>query len=364
MTSLTIDAKNDSNGKVAIVTIQNRYNYGNRLQNYATDYIYRSLGYTPTSLILKRRRTPIRFAKDTAKAAMGLATPAKESLMSKDRLSAFERFNNLISFEQVTHINQQLIDRYLWFSVGSDQIWGLYSSPCQEDWRFLTFVPPEKRIALSPSIGTDYLSARNMKRLARLLEDYRKISVRESNGAKLIQLASSKEAEVLCDPCLVLNAEAWRSVAASGLNPARRYVLVYILGTLTLAARTLVERVAKMHDAQIVNLSDSERPDEPPAGPSEFISLIDNAEHVVTDSFHASLFSTIFRTPLTILRREGGESMFSRLENLVQTLRIEEKVCRGSDLDLSRAEDYEGVSEAVKREREKFMEYLEACLDV
>lgn len=37
--------------KVGIVTIQNRFNYGNRLQNYATQYVYENLGFEVSSLI-------------------------------------------------------------------------------------------------------------------------------------------------------------------------------------------------------------------------------------------------------------------------------------------------------------------------
>lgn len=56
--------------------------------------------------------------------------------------------------------------------------------------------------------------------------------------------------------------------------------------------------------------------------------------------------------------------MFSRLESLTQTLGIEQKVygCPGFDFDS--AGDYEGVNDAIVRERAKFMAYLEACLNV
>ena len=55
--------------------------------------------------------------------------------------------------------------------------------------------------------------------------------------------------------------------------------------------------------------------------------------------------------------------MFSRLEQLSQMLGIEDKVYGSSSYDLSLAGDYDGVSEAIGRERKKFMNYLEGCLD-
>ena len=43
------------------------------------------------------------------------------------------------------------------------------------------------------------------------------------------------------------------------------------------------------------------------SGPSEFISLIKNAKLVVTDSFHATVFSIIFRKPFVTFYRNRPE---------------------------------------------------------
>ena len=113
----------------------------------------------------------------------------------------------------------------------------------------------------------------------------------------------------------------------------------------------------------MVPLSDRQKSGEPDAGPAEFIDLIDHASYVVTDSFHAAVFSSILHTPLTIVHREGGASMFSRLEQLSEMLGIEEKVYGSPAYDLAKAGDYEGVGEVIARERERFMGYLKGCLD-
>lgn len=55
--------------------------------------------------------------------------------------------------------------------------------------------------------------------------------------------------------------------------------------------------------------------------------------------------------------------MFGRLKTLADKLGIEHKIYGSQDFDFSRSNDYEGVSEAIGRERKIFMEYLEACLN-
>jgi hypothetical protein len=51
------------------------------------------------------------------------------------------------------------------------------------------------------------------------------------------------------------------------------------------------------------------------AGPKEFISLIDDAEYVVTNSFHGTVFSLILDTPLSCkLHSKTGSRVSSLLE--------------------------------------------------
>ena len=69
-------------------------------------------------------------------------------------------------------------------------------------------------------------------------------------------------------------------------------------------------------------------------GPDEFIYLIKNAGFVCTDSFHASVFSFIFNTPLAILMREGtGANMGSRLETLANKFAFEDRLVSDDNLD-------------------------------
>lgn len=350
------------NATVAIVTFQGRFNYGNRLQNYAVDRIYKNLGLVPSSLILNRNNPlTVRLREMIRSFARPGVCPEKS--MSMERLAAFDRFNEKMNFLEVNSLNSELVQSFQLFSVGSDQIWYLDKGHKDEDWRFLTFVPPVKRITMSPSLGRNEVGSVEGERLARYLSSYPRISVREARGAELIKQYVGRDAVVTCDPTLAIPAETWRVESDSRKTPLGKYVLTYLLGDVNPEVSDVLPSITKNGQIPIVSLSDHETCDEPKAGPSEFISLIDSATHVVTDSFHAAVFSSILQTPLTIVHRLGGSSMFSRLETLAQTLGIEHKIYGSPEFDLARAGDYEGVPEAIERERRKFMDYLEGCLD-
>ena len=347
---------------VGIVTLPGHFNYGNRLQCYAVSKIYERYGLSSEELVLAQRFKIKRAAARIVRKALNKERVNPEDMMSDSRREAFARFDSRIRSRTVRRLGP-LAGEYDLFSVGSDQTWNPAQFAYNEDWYFLSFARPEQRIALAPSIGVESVTPKQARKIARGVCGFPKLSVRESRGAEIIRESSGKNSEVICDPTLVLAAEEWRSVADQRLTPSSPYVLAYLLGESGRDAKAALYCATCHGRIPVISLSDREKPDEPPAGPSEFISLVDGAAHVVTDSFHAAVFSCILQTPLTIVRREGGSSMFSRLQTLAETLGIASKVYGSPDFDPSRTGDFSGVPEAIGRERRRFTNYLESCLD-
>lgn len=349
---------------IAIVTLPGRFNYGNRLQNYATSEIYKALGYHSVTLEVQDSPNLKKLIKKILSPLFKSGLPANpEDLMSEGRIQAFNRFNRAIEFNTIRTSDKDLDSSYKFFSVGSDQVWNPGYMYGHEDFYLLDFCSDYKKIALSASIGLDELSEKDASRIVRSVESFKGISVREKRAAEIIGGYSSMSPVVVCDPTVVLTPEEWRAVADGRCTPSEPYVFTYLLGGIGSEASAVLEKVTDHGRIPVVPLTDRQKPGEPDAGPAEFIDLIDHSVHVVTDSFHAAVFSSILQSPLTIVHREGGASMFSRLKQLSEMLGIEEKVYGSPSYDLSRAGDYDGVPEAIARERAHFMEYLEGCLN-
>ena len=350
--------------RVAIITLQGKINYGNRLQNYAVARLYEREGFEAITLLrsdapsLKRRALSFLRGMGSSR-NITLRQPQSDA----DRVAAFERFNSALKFLSVSESDSQLADLFDFFSVGSDQVWNLGNMSDNDSWYYLRFAHPEQRIALAPSIGVSQLNSMQKKRLAKGVSGFRHLSIREQQGAALIKECSGLDAEVICDPTLALSAGEWGQIADTNLTPREPYVFTYLLGERSVATEQVLRMATRDGAIPIVPLSDKSRDGEPAAGPAEFISLIEHASHVVTDSFHAAVFSSLFQTPLTIVRREGGIGMFSRLETLCEMLGIGHKIFGSNEFDMSRSGDYEGVSEAIERERMKFLRYLGTCLN-
>ena len=347
---------NSNAEKIGIVTLPGAYNYGNRLQCYAVCEAYKALGRSP--VVLVRRTSRI---KRLAKRALGREWRTAEELMDPARAERFKKFDDLIPRRYVKRPYTTLKDSYRYFSVGSDQTWNPKYMGRDASWYFLRFAKRGQRIAIAPSIGVGALDEAERNIIQKGVRGFDRLSVREWRGAELIKECAGRDAEVVCDPTLVINAKKWRSLACSELTPSQPYIFAYLLGgASSIPGAVLCDGEERY---PVVTLSDRDRDGEVPAGPAEFISLVDNAAHVITDSFHAAVFSCILQTPLTIIRREGDIDIFSRLETLSEMLGLEHKIYGSESFDLSRAGDYEHTERAIERERGKFMSYLEACLN-
>lgn len=353
--------------RVGIITWQGRYNYGNRLQNYATCKIYEKLDCETVNLILQNENF-LNKAKSVIKMLVGRKEFSRESTLSPERLAAFDSFNRHLSFQVINSLHDKKLKQFDYFSVGSDTIWNLGEKSFYDDWRYLQFCEPAQRIALAPSFGSDSLTDRQMVRLSHYVEDYPCLSMREESGVSLIRQASGKDAVALCDPTLVLDRSDWRRVSRGGLTPDHPYIFAYLLGERSSEANDALGYAVDHVASDVILLSDREEEGELPAGPAEFISLIENAAYVITDSFHGAVFAALFETPLSIVHRiEGGATkarLFSRLDNLSHKLGLENKVMGSDDFSFERAADFDGVYESIEVERLKFMNYLKARLHV
>ena len=104
------------------------------------------------------------------------------------------------------------------------------------------------------------------------------------------------------------------------------------------------------------------------SGPREFLGLIKNAEFVLTDSFHACVFSMIFETPFVVFERNkiGEEgNMNSRIYDFLEEFHLEDQLI--SEVQLAQMTEIPKVDFAYahkqwEKRREESLSYLEKAL--
>ena len=141
--------------KIAIVTLSDFNNYGNRLQNYALERIITSQGYDVVSLVDFRPNLLKTSVKTIIK---------KDGIKFTDRMKKIRRLKNFLDFDK-KYVNTFPVnagefssvsdDEYHCFIVGSDQVWNPDWAKYTYDKMFLRFCSPTKRISYAASFGVD-----------------------------------------------------------------------------------------------------------------------------------------------------------------------------------------------------------------
>ncbi|MBR2743988.1 MAG: polysaccharide pyruvyl transferase family protein [Clostridia bacterium] len=349
--------------KIGIVTFNDNNNYGNRLQNYATNVIYSKLGFRCETI---ENIANSKSAKYKIKHYM--------KLLFRKRYKHFIEFNRNIKFSSIkidnckkinNSIKNKLNKRYDYFIVGSDQVWNSNLKRFNK-FQLLTFANPEKRIAFSASFGTNSIPDNNKQLFKQELDKFKRISVRENEGKDIVEdLIDKKDVQVLIDPTMMLSAKEWDKVAKKpSWYEGEKYILCYFLGDVPDERLKEIERIANENNYKIISLLDK-KSIHFLSGPCEFLFLEKNAELICTDSFHSCVFSIIYDRPFVVFDRcDGNVSMNSRLDTLLSKFKLEDRKVTGKIYNELLQCDYSQAKEILEIEQKKSMNFLKEALDI
>lgn len=347
--------------KVGIITIHNSPNYGACLQSYALYRYIQQQGndveiidlhrpfayedYIPSKKYVSSRsvkRSLLSRIKENVKSLIGIK-PKKSSLYSPSAIKKFDEFNAVIKLSQPyrgideLYANPPLYDLYV---SGSDQLWNPTQAYCLEPY-FLTFVPKGqgKKISYATSVGITDLRDNEKKDFAKWLNLYDDISVREYQAQSLLQgLLAVKKVNQVADPTFLLDPKDWKDMAVKPKQS--KYILMFTLQHRPEILEYCLQ-LSKQSGLPLIELGqvqpdvlDGSYTAVKDAGPKEFLGYIENAELVITDSFHCTVFSLImgannFYTYIAPTNQRG-----SRIIDLLDTYQIIEHLL-SPDLNVS-----------------------------
>lgn len=334
-----------TNKKVGLVTYYGD-NYGGCLQAYAMQQTVKSIGFEPKILqvciplkgsascrwkaVCRVLRNPVSFLQRRKY----IMADTKNNIL---RSQAFERFRSeFLTFDTSFTLSgekQFECEDYNIFVCGSDQIWNPNLYGVHPIWT-LKFAPDgAKKIAYAPSLGISSIPEKYIAGFQENLKDYTYISCREQEGANNLSKILGKEVDTVLDPTLLLSPKEWHEFARP-VDVKKTYVFCYLFGDYDYIAT--VKRIVKAYyGLDIVclpyNLRELKATDLKlyDITPNQFVWLIENATCVVTDSFHATVFSIKMNTPFVSLKRTSDndkKNMNSRLYTLLKTVGLENRL--------------------------------------
>jgi|MucameStandDraft_1065616.scaffolds.fasta_scaffold20405_2 hypothetical protein len=352
----------------SVITLQSVCNYGTQLQAYATQKkLEQYFGY----IEFVNYARPDTYGRGLRQ-AYAKGNPLRWLIFLPTNFKwkrVFGNFqkNNLNITHQSYRKTQDFLDYPIQADVyfsGSDQVWNTGWNNGIIPQLYLSYAPDDKpKYAFSSSFGQSSLTPQDIPEVKKYLQRYKRISVREETGEKIIREQIGLQNVIrLNDPTLSFDGDFWREIKTKN-KIHHPYILIYNLNNnpdfdqyaLEITKRTSYklyrfctryDQVRKCGKSLIIPKIE------------DFITYIDDAKIVITDSFHAAAFSANLNTKVIIL---PPKKYSSRIRDFQKLIHDEGSIAKSYHdySPLKHSADYKHINDILHQERTKIDIFLE-----
>lgn len=365
--------------KIGILTYHRVFNFGSLLQTYALQKYLEDKGqavevidYYPERLQKKRLLFHVnpKWSRPVWKMVAHLVPAVITRLLGYHMMDTF--LGKYVKLTKKTYETEDdlkadlpIYDIYL---NGSDQVWNVETADGLVDKVFfMEFLPDEYvRAAYAGSFGKDDFSEESLKEIKKYLSRYSAISVRENSGVGILEKIGIDNGQWVLDPTFLLKPAQWKMIQAKAKLP-EKYLLVYNLNRNPRISR-LAQQIAKERGLEIVNFAHSfvfikGAKNIVYPTPNLFITLFENADYVVTDSFHGTAFSINFGRQFICV---PAPRFNSRLNSILDLIGESDRLLGDKDnFDIiNRKIDYIKVDSIIEEERKKAFGFVDRVLSL
>lgn len=316
--------------KIGILTFHRATNCGAALQAYAL-YKYISnindetemIDYIPNNMVRKNDSLVYRLLH-----TVRFCITPREGYRTVKKNSKFDAFRNNIkmsikSYEGDNGITSEF-EKYDMLISGSDQI--LNTTLTGDSKTYYVPYSIKRKISYASSFGRTDVTELEKQYIDEYLSDFDAISVREISSVPLLESMINISPKVVCDPVFLLDKVAWLTIANTNKSK-NKYIFAYLMeenGTVS----SVLSVLKKMYNLPIIvvvggKINKKYKNRDYQCGPVDFLNYIQNAELIVTNSFHASAMSIIFGKKFCTI---AHSSRNARLDSLFEIGKIRDKL--------------------------------------
>ena len=371
--------------KVAILTLRIHSNFGYLMQLYALQKVIQRLGHDPYTFYIKEENPSFKAKVKEVIFNMYM------KYIKKEKVSVFKKWitdderkvldkntwsfvNSNIQLTEYLKTPQEFYSfdttKYDAYIVGSDQVWREPYSIDLPLYFFSFLRKGQKRMSYAASFGKSDIneySASLKERCKQLIKDFTLVTVREKDGVDICLNEFGIDAKQVVDPTLLLPLKEYMGLASKGKkhNNGKPYLFTYILDPDS-DRWDIINQFAQEEVLDVINIL-------PPKMATNIKSLEDyvyphvcdilsgfaNASYVITDSFHASVFSIIFKRQFSVFpnKKRGNSRIISLLSDYGITNRLI------STEILKETIDYNSLETSISDKIELSLGYIRSFLD-
>lgn len=253
------------------------------------------------------------------------------------------------------------------YVTGSDQVWNsIHNEGFDGHYYFEGFPKNSLKIAFSSSIGRDDFDEQEKAKVRELLKEYKAISVREDSAVKILEQLGIIATQLI-DPTFMLDRFQWKSFMSKRLIQSP-YLLIYTpYNTIDKqliynAARLLADKFHLKVVTFSWNMKREALADKTIkfANPGDFLSLMNYADYIITNSFHGTAFSINLNKQFWVFQPSAFSTRIDsilRKTNLTSRMLLSEM----SEKDITKI-DYTEANRILDKERESVLDFLKKAI--
>ncbi len=264
------------------------------------------------------------------------------------------------------------LKKYSCVFVGSDQVWNPEITIGLDDAYMGNIKDREscRLAAYAASFGKASLPVKYHAAFEKAVnENFFGVSMREKNAAPFVEKFYHGKVTDVLDPTLLLNPREWRRIAK---QPEQKNYILFICTEYNRRMVKYLQELSAELKKKVVQVSmpwPGQRKDwinlQIEGGPSEFIGFFQNADFIVTNSFHGTVFSVLMEKQFLVF---GHSNRNARIENLMEKLDLKPRLVESGRMpekeEILQEIDWGHVRELVEQERGASIEYIKSMLVV
>lgn len=314
--------------KIGVLTFQYAHNYGALLQAFALMSVLNKMEVTPVMI----DRFPNTYQEPSFKWKL-ITTLKGGDIFKKFKKKYLTPITDAYySSGDMNKLNEQNFQMII---VGSDQIWRYENTDVGYNY-FLDFVtnPKIRKVSYATSFGLEDWTASEaiLNAIAKCLETFDAISVREDAGVLICKNLLGASAVHVLDPTLLLDKSAYFALLPIGNEFDRNNGITTYILDVNDRKRNIITEVSRCLNEKVYNLMPlkdcKSRMDlllNKDKSVIEWVKHIAHANFVVTDSFHGMVFSILFNKQFLVIgNKERG---MSRFDSLLGLLGLKNRLC-------------------------------------
>ena len=354
--------------KIGILTFHRAHNYGAVLQCYALQEFLKKLGHDVQVIdyrqpYIEKKYTVVsrKHLKRLILHPNSLFQYIKYEVLQKEKVRQY--FCDFCkTYLQISKEGDAIPNDFDAYIIGSDQVWSINClGGVYDEVYFGKFAHKKGSKIIGYSISTNLRSIEYIgkERLISLVGNFDSLSLREEKLADIIKEKTGANISVTLDPTLLSTQDTWDCIINSSWKE-RKYVLVYYVTRPigNYPYRVMLEKARNISEHYGLELVDLSKMD---YSVSDFVSAFKYATCVITSSFHATVFSLLFKRPIYPIKLHDGQD--DRYTELMRSLSLEKYVAELDD-DFSSIPDvdYSSVDTLLKSLRESSELYIQNSL--